>query len=426
MHLLLTGASGYIGTHILAAARARGWTVTILAHRPGPEAPGVRRLPWSLNGPVPDAAFAPFDDAGPVEAVVHLAHQWSVEGEEASDINVIGSHALLAAARTHGVARFVFGSSISARPKALNRYGRVKAAVERQLTGPGEVAARIGLVYGGSRQAMWGTLCRIAGLAPVVPMLTPWREVQPVHLDDLCEGLLRLAGAPAPGAGPFVLGDPDPVPFGRFLALLARHLHGRPLLVVPLPLTPILLLLRLVNAIPFLPNIERERVLGLAGITVVPSRDSLTRLGLTLRPLAAALAAERPDRRRVLLLEARTLLTYVLEAPPRPGLIRRYVRAAKAYGSAVPLPLPAPATRWPALLRLLEPLPGCQSAGARQVRERLHVAALIADASPEGAAKTFAYAPEGAGRALLRLGTAGALEALALPVRWLLSALVWR
>ena len=81
---------------------------------------------------------------------------------------------------------------------------------------------------------------------------------------------------------------------------------------------------------------------------------------------------------------------------------------------------------FPALLRLLEPLAINRGAGAQRVRERLHIAALVADASPEGAAGTFCYGPEGARAALLRLGVTGIIEGLVMPVRGLLSALVWR
>ncbi len=65
----------------------------------------------------------------------------------------------------------------------------MKWQVEQLLDRQGEVAARVGLVYGGPRQAMFGLLCTLVERAPVLPMIDPWREVQPIHLREVARGL---------------------------------------------------------------------------------------------------------------------------------------------------------------------------------------------------------------------------------------------
>ena len=108
--------------------------------------------------------------------------------------NFDGTSALLQACRAAGLGRFVFVSSQSARPDAANVYGRVKWRIEQVLAGDREVSARVGLVYGGPPRAMFGLLSRLTARLPVLPMIDPWREVQPIHIDEVCEGLLRLDG----------------------------------------------------------------------------------------------------------------------------------------------------------------------------------------------------------------------------------------
>ncbi|MGE5505885.1 MAG: NAD-dependent epimerase/dehydratase family protein [Actinomycetota bacterium] len=286
-NLLITGATGYIGDRLVEMALAAGHSVTVLGRRPS--ARPVRNVPWDLDRPVPDDAFAG------VDAVIHLAHQWQKGDEpEGEDANTTGTRALLDAARRHGVARFVFGSTIVARPDALNKYGRNKALTEGLLQRPGEVAARIGLVYGGALQALWGTMCRVAGLGPVLPMLGVDQPVQPIHRDEVCEGLLRLATLPTLSQTVYVLAGSQPMTFGAFLKLIARQRLGRRLWLLPIPLKLALAAVDLLALVPGLPKVGRERVLGLAGMRTLASAADLAAIGLTLRSPAEALKAERP------------------------------------------------------------------------------------------------------------------------------------
>ena len=229
---------------------------------------GARPCTWRLGEAWPEAALR--EDVPPAaQAVVHLAHDWSnPAGEEGSGgLNLAGTRALLDGARRHGIRRFVFASSQSARQDAANIYGRVKWRVEQLLERPGEVAARIGLVYGGPRQAMFGLLCTLVERAPVLPMIDPWRKVQPIHLDEVATGLRLLAdGAPEAGAnGWFGLAAPEGIAFGDFLKTLAREFAGRKLPVVPIKLSLALLAADTAARLPLAPKVDRERILGLAG-----------------------------------------------------------------------------------------------------------------------------------------------------------------
>ncbi len=425
MHIVITGATGYIGAWLLKGALARGWSVTVLGRTAGAASQHVRHVRWSLGEEPPAIAFQAFDAAGPARAVLHLAHDWTGGAGDSDDINPQATERLLVAARDAGADRFVFASTASARPDALNRYGRVKARIEALLTRPGELAARIGMVYGGPKKAMWGTLCRIATLAPVIPMISPHREVQPVHIDDLCEGLLRMAELDQPGRKIYPLADAVPVTFGGFLKLVAAKVYGRPLAVVPLPLSLVLVALDVLSRIPFLPKVDKERVYGLAGITYVPSADALAELGLSLRPLADGLAAEMPMR-RMLLAEAACLLAYVAGRRPSAGMMRRYVRAVLQSGDRMPLALPGPVLRLPALMRLLDPLAVTGNKAVERARLRLHMAALLADTERPAQGGCYDYEGQGRSAALVGLVRTAAVEGMSMPIRLLATRLWWR
>lgn len=350
-HLIVTGGTGYIGQRVVELALGEGRKVTLIGRTPGPA--GTRHLPWELGEPLPAAAID--SDLPPsAQAVVHLAHDWHDE----TGRNVEGSRRLFEAGRAAGLGPGVFVSSQSAREQALNRYGRLKWAIERQV---GDAAClRVGLVYGGPTTAMYGLLCRITRL-PFLPMIDPHRPVQPIHRDEVARGI--LAAIDRSLCGVLALAGPVPLPFGELLKTLARAYRGRRLPILPVPLRLALLGCAATVRLPFLPTVDRERVLGLAGTEPIDAADDLARLGLVVVPLARGLARE-PEGRRALLREAHAFLRHAGGRPPRPALAKRYARAFPGGAIARPhLPL-----SWREPLR-----------GGTALADRLRAAARIAE-----------------------------------------------
>lgn len=110
--VLVTGATGFLGSHLLARLRAAGRPVTIVSRSPRPElaAQNIRVVVGALHDPAVCA-----DAVRGAATVFHVAARVGVWGayEDFHRDNVLATRALLAAARAAGVARFVHTSTPS-------------------------------------------------------------------------------------------------------------------------------------------------------------------------------------------------------------------------------------------------------------------------------------------------------------------------
>lgn len=126
-HALVTGAAGFIGSHVSEALLARGWQVTGLDSFDDFYDPAVKRCnigPSMANpqfrmieGDIRDAAAVAKAVEG-VDVIVHLAARAGVRPSIEQpllyqDVNVGGTCVLLEAARQRNIQRFIFASSSS-------------------------------------------------------------------------------------------------------------------------------------------------------------------------------------------------------------------------------------------------------------------------------------------------------------------------
>lgn len=381
--LLITGASGYLGRRLTELAAKRGYEVVALGTTPS--AVAARNFSWRLGDEPPSEAFEG------VAALIHLAHSWASDtkhGRRPENINLSGTEMLARAAIAAGVPRFVFASTVSARPEALNAYGRIKYALEQRLLALPEAStrllcARIGLVYGGPETGQYGLLSKLVRLTPALPMIGLDRLVQPIYLDEVCQGLLALALEPLPPPADglnsrFVLAGPEPMAFGNWLRLLRRAHTGKGIVFIPLPMRAALAACDLTRILPFVPTINRERVLGLAGTAPMGSAHDLAALKVAIFSPEKRLASLPSERRRIIA-ESMAMLSYVAGRRLTTAAVARLVRGIDRQGGQS-LGLPLLVLRCPALSRGLEPI---RPRYTHRLAQRLHLAAMVVESMPD-------------------------------------------
>jgi nucleoside-diphosphate-sugar epimerase len=402
-HLLITGGSGYVGAQLLSFATNEGHGVTALGSTD-------EKSRWRLGYTPPPGIF------DGVAAVIHLAHCWecdSLVGFGPENVNLTGSEKLAAAALLNGVSRFVFVSSVSARPDALNVYGRIKYLTEQKILSLPEanrrvVCARVGFVYGGATRGLYGLVLRLVKLTPILPMIGLNREVQPIHVEKVCKGLLALALGPPPAQPVYMLAGSKPIPFGLWLRLLRRVETGKRLFLVPVPIPIALLACRILRFVPFAPKVQEERVLGLASTTAVQSASDLEKLNVAV--VDPIITLNRKITRRQQIREAAALLRYLTGSGVPTKAIIRLVHGVER-SERRPLGLHPIFLKFPGLIRFVDPVwPKLTNSLAR----RIHLAAMVVESLPIAATRRFA---------IRDIVVQAGLEAIALPTRVLLGRL---
>jgi nucleoside-diphosphate-sugar epimerase len=221
--VLVTGASGFVGSHVCDRLVETGWQVRCLVR-----ATSSRR--WLEHLPVEYAlgdvsSESNLDEAcRGCDAVVHAAGVTNaVRKEDYFEINARGTERLWRAAERSGVKRFLLVSSLAAagpsrtatpqdetaEPHPVSAYGRSKLGAEQIVLGSTgslePVVVRPPAVYG-PRDPDILTLV-LAAKRGVMPLpLSGRREMVMVYAIDLAEGI-RLALEKSPPGGLFFLTD---------------------------------------------------------------------------------------------------------------------------------------------------------------------------------------------------------------------------
>jgi nucleoside-diphosphate-sugar epimerase len=238
--IALTGATGFVGGNLARALHRAGWRVRALSRR-GADRSRLADLPihW-VEGSLGDQAALETLLEG-VSAVAHCAG--AVRGARQADfdrVNVDGTARLARIAAGLSVPpRFIHLSSLAAREPRLSLYAdskqRGEEALRHSASGVAWTVLRPPALYGpGDRELFPVLSAMMHGVAPVVG--GPEARFSLLHVDDLCEAILRLLQDRAGSEEVFALHDGHPRGYSwAEAAAIASGVRGGRVLRLRLP-----------------------------------------------------------------------------------------------------------------------------------------------------------------------------------------------
>lgn len=241
MRILVTGASGFIGRHLVAHLTERGDEVTAVSR-------GRDGAPDDLRQ-VDDWAGWPER----LDAVIHLAALNPARSEAAArddaalmEANVAVTKALAETAVRRGVGRFVYVSTNLVHPltsepfdesapeRPQNAYASSKLAGETAVwgaLGSGStegVVLRLPPVYGPGGRGGVAALLRISSLPVPLPLAAPSASRSLLSIANAVDALTVAAAASDAAGGTFLICDGEPWSLGEMVAFSRQEMGRSP------------------------------------------------------------------------------------------------------------------------------------------------------------------------------------------------------
>ena len=263
--ILVTGASGFIGRHLVRRLSESGYLVRAAARQPvifdDPNVEGIALGDMSRS-------FAAEYVVRGVDAVIHaagMAHaRPGIPDAAYTAINVDATRQLARAARAARVKRFVLMSSVRAQVGAshdgvvteetpaspTDAYGRSKIAAEaitaELLAGSNThwTVLRPVLVYGPEVKGNMAALMRLAASPYPLPFGAMKGRRSLLSIGNLLAAIEHVLATEAAKDASFIVADSAPVTIADIIRAL-RKAHGRPSMLVPIPETAIAAALRM-------------------------------------------------------------------------------------------------------------------------------------------------------------------------------------
>lgn len=228
MKVAVTGATGFVGRHLVTRLLADGEEVTAVIHRTHPE--------W-LRSSAAEARSASVGDLSSLssafagsEVVYHLVGIIAETRQNTFSRTVAeGTKNVVAACRKAGVAKLIYLSAMGTSAEAPAKYHQTKLVAEEAVIASGldYVILRPSVIYGPG-DGFVSLLSRMIRLTPVLPVIGSGRyRLQPVFVDDLMTvmtGCLRIEGA----WGEIIdVGGPQKLEYLEILSIISSALHRK-------------------------------------------------------------------------------------------------------------------------------------------------------------------------------------------------------
>jgi nucleoside-diphosphate-sugar epimerase/predicted dehydrogenase len=308
-NILVTGANGFIGARLVNNALQMGYGVKTLTRSNWSGHPKIdqqSRYYYRLPYDIPEEAF---DN---VDTVIHCAAQLEGSEKDSYSVNVEGTLKLAKMARDAQIRNFVFLSSQSAKPDAVSVYGKTKYAAEHgllQLEGIHVIIIRPGLVTGPGSRGLFQNMSNMVNKLPIIPLLGGGKSiVQPVHVDDLCNAILKsIQLGSDSGHNIYRIGLSEGITLAHFLKQIAKVRYNKNKLMLSVPLWPIEIGVKVTEMLRIPLPINSNNLKGLKTVEKMDTENDIVELGIQLRSLKDTIKDDdtmQPKKTKIILIGA--------------------------------------------------------------------------------------------------------------------------
>jgi uncharacterized protein YbjT (DUF2867 family) len=289
MHILLTGATGYVGSVLLPELERQGHSIRCLARRPakldGKTGPNTEVMAGDASDP---EALARACDG--IDIAYWMVHSME-SGVDFERADRLAAERFATAAKAAGVKRIVYLGGLGNDDDRLSAHLRSRHEVGAILRASGMdvVEFRASIIIGAGSFSF--DLVRILVERLPVMICPAWlaTPTQPIAIADVVAYLAAAADLPPGPARMFEIGGPDKVSYGAIMREYARQRSLRRLMI-PVPvLTPRLSGLWLALVAPRYSKVGRKLIDGLKNPTVVTSDAATREFSIRPRDLGTAI-----------------------------------------------------------------------------------------------------------------------------------------
>ena len=280
MRVLLTGATGLLGGHLLKLLLAEGHEIRCLLR---PDSPNASRLDAEqvevFRGNADEEADL-YEALRGTDALLHVA-------------GIEYAPAVVEAARRADVERLVVVSSTSAHSAYAFRAGP-KLEMEEVVRGSGLAwtIVRPSMIYGSERDKNVHRLLRFLDRSPVFPIFGPGTNLwQPVYHEDCASGVLEALKRPASVHNSYDLPGAEPLTYLDMVKTAAVALSRAPR-IVRLPIEPVRRALVAAERLRLPLPIDSGQVTRLREDKAYPYEEARRELGYAPRPFREGVALE--------------------------------------------------------------------------------------------------------------------------------------
>jgi uncharacterized protein YbjT (DUF2867 family) len=226
VRILVTGATGYVGSRLVTALLAAGHQVLAATRDPA----RLTQVGWfddvtvvKLDAVDVDSAHTALADAGPIDVIYYLVHAIGQPGFR--DADRAAARNVAAAAKTAGVRRIVYLGGFVPSEDGLSEHltSRAEVADALHVEGGPEVVWLGAAVILGAGSTSFEMLRYVGDRFPVIPIPT-WMDnpIDPISIRDLLHYLVPAADPERVPPGAYDIAGPDTTSYRGLLKTYAR------------------------------------------------------------------------------------------------------------------------------------------------------------------------------------------------------------